>query len=452
MQTTTNLGLKKPEQDDLYNIQDINDNMDILDEKVQECFQSVSDGKSLVASAITDKGVATSATDTFATMASNVSAIKTDPKLQSKSAALSTIQQVITADTGYDGLSQVTVPAVEGTASDGDVIAGKTFNSASGINQTGTLADKTGVVEYTATASIDSTNSELEMTIPATGKYNTSNKLKSTFTTIASLIGLTAAKIVKGNTILGITGNSNNMDTSSGDATAAQILSGKKACVDGSLLTGTMTNNGAVAGTISTSGGTYTVPAGYHNGSGKVTGPTLASLIGTNVTLSSAANLLTGNTAYGKNGTKYTGSMANNGSTTLTASAVTQDDDYTYLTIPANGYYNTSSKVKTANSNLNNVQSGAFTATLGEWYTVDLGYKPTFVQIISTDNIASIQYFESYSKTNYCIGIFNSSMQIVSLGSQPSYGYYNFKITDTGFQYYRSYNSALSCKWVAGKY
>ena len=66
-------------------------------------------------------------------------------------------------------------------------------------------------------------------------------------------------------------------------------------------------DNGAVSGTISTSGGTYTIPTGYHNGSGKVTGPTLAALIGTNVTLASAANLLTGYTAYGKNGIKYTG-------------------------------------------------------------------------------------------------------------------------------------------------
>ena len=66
-------------------------------------------------------------------------------------------------------------------------------------------------------------------------------------------------------------------------------------------------NNGAVSGSITTSGGSYTIPAGYHNGSGKVSGPTLAALIGTNVTLASAANLLSGYTAYGKNGTKYTG-------------------------------------------------------------------------------------------------------------------------------------------------
>ncbi len=66
-------------------------------------------------------------------------------------------------------------------------------------------------------------------------------------------------------------------------------------------------NRGAWNGSISASGGNVTVPAGYHNGSGKVTGPTLAALVGTGVNLASAASLLSSVTAYGKNGTKYTG-------------------------------------------------------------------------------------------------------------------------------------------------
>lgn len=91
-------------------------------------------------------------------------------------------------------------------------------------------------------------------------------------------------------------------------ASAANLLTGVTAYgKDGTKYTGTMPNNGTVAGTISVSGGTYTVPKGYHSGSGKVTGPTLAALVGSNVSLASAANLLTGVTAYGKNGTKYTG-------------------------------------------------------------------------------------------------------------------------------------------------
>ena len=68
-----------------------------------------------------------------------------------------------------------------------------------------------------------------------------------------------------------ITGtNTNDADTRDANATASQILSGATAYVQGSKVTGTMTNNGAVSGTISTKAQQYSVPVGYHDGSGKV--------------------------------------------------------------------------------------------------------------------------------------------------------------------------------------
>ena len=59
-------------------------------------------------------------------------------------------------------------------------------------------------------------------------------------------------------------------DTQDATATDAEILSGKVAYVRGVKLTGKMKNNGAVSGTISTKVGKYTVPQGYHDGSGTV--------------------------------------------------------------------------------------------------------------------------------------------------------------------------------------
>lgn len=96
-----------------------------------------------------------------------------------------------------------------------------------------------------------------------------------------TLIDLTADtikadKLLKGYTAHGadgepITGTC-TFDANTQDATAtdAEILSGKTAYNKGNKVTGTMKNNGAVSGKISTKSGSYTVPQGYHDGSGKV--------------------------------------------------------------------------------------------------------------------------------------------------------------------------------------
>lgn len=60
-----------------------------------------------------------------------------------------------------------------------------------------------------------------------------------------------------------------DVDSSEVTAADAEVLKGKTYAKNGAVRTGTMPNNGAVNGTISTKDGTYTIPLGYHDGSGK---------------------------------------------------------------------------------------------------------------------------------------------------------------------------------------
>ena len=59
-------------------------------------------------------------------------------------------------------------------------------------------------------------------------------------------------------------------DTSEDTVAVSEMLVGKTAHARGTKITGTMPNNGAVSGNIATKDGQYTVPQGFHDGSGKV--------------------------------------------------------------------------------------------------------------------------------------------------------------------------------------
>lgn len=100
-----------------------------------------------------------------------------------------------------------------------------------------------------------------------------------------------ADKVLKGYTAHGadgekITGTC-TFDSNTQDATAvaAEILLGKTAYNKANKITGTMPNNGAVTGTISTKAGQYAIPKGYHDGSGKVgiSSTEQAKIIATNI-------------------------------------------------------------------------------------------------------------------------------------------------------------------------
>ena len=94
---------------------------DSVVDAINELFTSVSNGKTAIAAAITDKGVATAASDSFSTMASNIALISTTPNLQTKSKTYTPTEsaqsEMVAADNGYDGLDgvNITVNAVSST-------------------------------------------------------------------------------------------------------------------------------------------------------------------------------------------------------------------------------------------------------------------------------------------------------------------------------------------------
>lgn len=120
-------------------------------------------------------------------------------------------------------------------------------------------------------------------------------------------------------------------DTSDATASASEILSGQTAYVNGVKVTGQMTNNGAVTGTISTKAQQYTIPQGYHDGSGKV------SIAAAEQTKLVATNIRDGVTILGVTGT-MSGSedvkpQAKTVTPTTTAQVITPDSPtYNYLT------------------------------------------------------------------------------------------------------------------------
>jgi len=243
-------GIKKVGPNDNVTVGNINRNDDLLDQKIgelnalqqtvgdmskvptnaktvagaiTELFTSVSDGKALVAGAITDKGVPTSPSDTFQQMADNIRAIRTGP------------------DTS------------DATAAAADILAGKVAYGAGDQRLVGTMPNRGNVLQTL-------TNQGQEYTIPA-GYHAGGGKVT------ANISNLSAPNIKYGATVGGMAGT---FSQTANGASAGQILSGREAFVNGAQVVGTMPNRtGHVTGqSISRSGTTLRIrpQPGYYPG------------------------------------------------------------------------------------------------------------------------------------------------------------------------------------------
>ena len=143
-----------------------------LSEDMVDLKKSVSDGKAQVAAAITAKRVPTAATATFGEMAANIGKIVLG----------------------------------SGNAVPSDVLAGKTFTNNDGVEYTGTMPNRGDYNGWGNSKGNDADNQRMWVKIPQ-GYYNENANVFLSWADIRNMAGITADKIKKGESIMGIIGS-----------------------------------------------------------------------------------------------------------------------------------------------------------------------------------------------------------------------------------------------------
>jgi hypothetical protein len=190
--------------------------------------------------------------------------------------------------------------ACVGTATLGNVLSGQTFSNSSSSGLTGTMPNN-GAVTLTPTTTTQTI---------AAGYHNGSG-------TVAGDANLVTGNIKNGITLFGVSGKTEVVDTTetTSPATAANLLSGKKAFVNGVAVTGTVPAGANVTGAAGNL--VMTIPNGLYSGSTTAT--------------ANDANLITGNiksgvTIFGVTGTVSSGGSAAVPRTGQTTNYATGDD------------------------------------------------------------------------------------------------------------------------------
>ncbi|MBE5974366.1 MAG: hypothetical protein E7251_07205 [Paenibacillaceae bacterium] len=216
-----------------------------------------------------------------------------------------------------------------------------------------------------------------------------------------------------------------------GDAADSQVLFGKTYYNTNhqNKRTGSMVNQGAVSQTLN-AGGSYTIPAGYHNGSGKVMANNLTSQTPGSA---SAGHILSGYTAW-VNGSKLTGSIASMGGQTITPGTSQQ-------TVSSSGKYMTGNVVVNGISNLTaaNIKKGV---NVGGVVGTFEGYVPTAndLYLRGKSNISSWVYIQSedFHFETGMIYAYNAGSGTPAIGASinlTGYNYLNAEVMCTSSNY-----------------
>lgn len=193
--------------------------------------------------------------------------------LQSKTVTPTKKQQAITPDSGYYGLSDVTVNAIPETYQDvssvtaaaGNVLTGKVFVLADGTVTTGTMANNGAVTRV-----LDVANVSYTIAVgyhDGTGKVSIALEEKSvTPTKSQQVITPTTGKVLSKVTVGAIPAA--YQDVTSVTAAAGDVLDGKKiVAANGAVVEGSMPNNGSMDKTLDgLTTMSASIPAGYTTG------------------------------------------------------------------------------------------------------------------------------------------------------------------------------------------
>ena len=214
-------------------------------------------------------------------------------------------------------------------------------------------------------------------------------------------------------------------------ATADKMLTGYSLYdEDGKLITGSMVNQGAQNNTITTQGGTYTIPQGYHDGNGVVTATLTSGAYSASATNASVTptvggtitSIATTTKPSGTDGTNYytidPGASATNGTAKAnigTGGYLAQDTTGKTANVQVTVAEGTNYYIpKSVSTNSSSVSGNAVTATV----TIPAGYNPGETVVVSNSVASTTHPNPAIDTTNTKLNTTSGNVEIRATHTQ----------------------------------